>query len=272
MPSPTVASETARWNCAEAERAAVGEELELASSPRHRWFSVYVGETYMAVVHRVVETAGRAPVILKVDLWNELVGGWRDVCGALALPAGGRLVGMDRSLPVCLGARWRTPGLLALRGDIRALPLRGGAVDAVLDLSVLDHVDPGDVAGIIASYRRALRPNGTLALVFWQRNAAVRFRVWLKRMLGRAEKEDQRYFPRAAVRAIVDRHFSITHEFAGGILLVLPLRLTGASLAAFPEPVAGRLVGRLARFEAAGRLRRVLKHFAGLYGIVATAR
>lgn len=159
-----------------------------------------------------------------------------------------------------------------MQADIRALPFRAGAVDAVIDLSVLDHVEVAEVGDVIAGYRRVPRRDGVLLLVFWQHSAAVRLRLRLKRVLAGAEKQGQRYSPRAVVRISVCRAFAVLHEFAAGTLLVLPQLAVGAVLGRLPEVVGRRLVERLAAFEVAGALRPLLPHLSGLYGLVARAR
>lgn len=248
------------------------EERSLASSPRHCWFAAYLGRSYRRVVERALVHAGSTATILKADLWNERLGGERDVLGHLARPPGGRLVGVDLSHSVCAHARSRTAGLLAVQADIRALPFHDGSVDAVLDLSVLDHVDAPAIAVVIDEYRRVLRRGGTLVLVFWQRSAAVRLRLWLKRRLGLSEKRGQRYFSRAEVRASVGLGFAVSHELAAGLLLVLPMRAASAILGALPRAAVEWLVSRLAELEVSGGLRAALQHVAGLYGIIARAR
>jgi SAM-dependent methyltransferase len=248
------------------------EELALASSRRHGWYAAYIGRAYLAAVERALADADEAPIVLKADLWNERLGGARDVLGRVDLRLAARLVGVDLSLPVCAEAKSRTPSLLAVQADIRALPLRAGTIDAVVDLSVLDHVAVGAVREVIAGYRRVLRRDGVLLLVYWQLSAAVRIRLWLKRAFGRSEKQGQHYFPRDRVLESVRRNFDITHEFAAGTLLVFPLPAISVVLGCLPEAVAHRLVSRLGRLEIEGTLHRLLQHVSGLYGIVARAR
>jgi SAM-dependent methyltransferase len=243
-----------------------------ATSLRQRWFAAYVGRTYLTVVERALAGIGEAATILKVDLWNEHLGGERDVLGRLDGHSGARRVGIDLSLSVCAEAKLRTPDLLVVQADIRALPFRAGSVDAVLDVSVLDHVDATAIAEVVGGYRRVLRDGGTLALIFWQRSAAVRLRLWLKHLLGRREASDQHYFERAAVRSYVTRGFTISRELALGLLLVLPMGLVGALLAGVPEGSVQRRLSRLGAWEAGGTMRGLLQHASGLYGIVARAR
>jgi hypothetical protein len=125
---------------------------------------------------------------------------------------------------------------------------------------------------VIAGYRRVLRRDGVLLLVFWQHSAAVRIRLRLKRVLARVEKQGQRYFPRDVVRISVRRGFTVSHEFAAGTLLVLPQLAVGAALGRLPEAVGRRLVARLGECESTGTLRRLLQHLSGLYGFIARAR
>ena len=248
------------------------EECALALSRRHRWYAAYLGCLYASAVRRALADAGESPLVLKTDLWNERLGGERDVLGRLPADSGMRCVGIDLSFAVCAHAKARTPGVRVVQADIRALPFRNASFDALLDLSVLDHVDASDLGDVLAGYRRLLREGGTLLVVFWQRSAAVRLRLWLKRALGRTEKEDQRYFELAAVRSALGAMFDVAHRFAAGTLLLPPLRATGALLGLVPAAAARRLVIRIGEGEAAGNLRHVLRHIAGLCGIIARAR
>ncbi|HUK11975.1 MAG TPA: class I SAM-dependent methyltransferase [Thermoanaerobaculaceae bacterium] len=251
----------------------IEEEIRQAGRPAGRWHAEYLGRAHHALVEAVlrsVKTPG--PRVLKTDLWNECLGGTRDVLGNLDPQGGHRLFALDRSLAVCLRSRARVPGVRVVQADIAALPFRPRSFDAVLDLSTLDHVTEADSSRAIGEYRRVLRDRGVLLLLFWQRNLAVRLRVALKRLLKRREKPDQRYFTRAAVRADVADGFAIRHEFATGLLLLPPHRHTGTLLSLLPVGRMQRLVQRLVGLELSGRGRRWLVHFAGLYGIVAIRR
>ena len=109
------------------------EECALAVSRRHRWYAVYLGRLYAGAVRRALAGAGETPLVLKTDLWNERLGGERDVLGRLPGDSGARCVGIDLSFAVCAHAKARTPGVRVVQADIRALPFRSAAFNALLD-------------------------------------------------------------------------------------------------------------------------------------------
>jgi len=75
------------------------------------------------------------------------------------LSAGHRAVGVDRS-----------PGLLALcpvasecvLGDLRALPVAEGSLEAIWSSAALLHIDSSDIAATFAEWDRVLVPGGTV--------------------------------------------------------------------------------------------------------------
>jgi SAM-dependent methyltransferase len=79
--------------------------------------------------------------------------------GALAAAAALRLrvVGLDAAAPMVEAARAHSP---VVRGDVTALPVADGSVDAVVLVNVLDHLDQPATA--LREARRVLRPDGLL--------------------------------------------------------------------------------------------------------------
>ncbi len=251
-------------------RGSVDEEILLAGSARGRWHSEYLGRSYRSAVEMALALVRRpSPVVLKTDLWNECLGGDRDVLAHLQEKGGYRLFGVDVAHAVCTGGRARVAGAHVVQADIAALPFRTSSIDVVLDLSTLDHLAEWRVAQAIGEYRRVLRDRGVLLIVFWTRNLLMRARLLVKRLLGRREKEDQRYFAREVVSSSLRDGLIIVREFVAGLLLIPPQRLTGVLLGAVPSGALGRLLGWLIRIEHAGAARPLLRHAAGLYGIAA---
>jgi SAM-dependent methyltransferase len=251
-------------------RARLTEEASAAESTRGRWYAEYIGHSYRSATELALSRAGDGSVtILKTDLWNECLGGTRDIGGWVQQPAGGRFVGVDIALEVCTLAHARVPQIRVVQADIRALPFRQGAFDALLDLSTLDHLPDTGIVQAINEYRRVLRAQGALVVVFWQLNALMKQRLLLKRLIGRQESGDQHYFARAAVRASCRRGFVIFREFVAGALLMPPHRLTGFLLSRLPAAFLVRLLRCQVRLECSPVLRPLLQHFAGLYGIAA---
>jgi SAM-dependent methyltransferase len=80
--------------------------------------------------------------------------------GALAVAAAAcplRVIGLDGAVPMVTAARAHGP---VVRGDITALPVASGSVDAVVVVNVLYHLDEPEVA--LREARRVLGPDGLL--------------------------------------------------------------------------------------------------------------
>jgi 2-polyprenyl-6-hydroxyphenyl methylase / 3-demethylubiquinone-9 3-methyltransferase len=84
---------------------------------------------------------------------------------------GYRHVGVD--LTASALRRASRHGVLAVRGDVRALPLASGCADVVVAGEVLEHVD--DLSGTVAEACRVLRPGGVLVLDTLADTALSRF-------------------------------------------------------------------------------------------------
>jgi SAM-dependent methyltransferase len=253
--------------------ALVTEEISSDGSINGRWHAEYLGHSYRSAVETAMALLdGGAHAVLKTDLWNECLGGARDIAGNFQGKHGSRFVALDLEYPVCVRAHARVPAVHVVQADIRALPFRGGSFDAVLDLSTLDHLPDEGVASAIDGYRRVLRERGVLLLIFWQRNLLMKQRLLLKRWLGKREKHDQHYFSRAAVRARFGGDLVVVKEFVTGSLLIPPQPLTGFLLGAFPVGWLTRFVGWVVALERSAVLHPLLKHLAGLYGFAALRR
>ena len=251
----------------------LNEEIELAGSGRGRWHAAYVGLAYRSAVEAAMRRVGRdATRVLKTDLWNECMTGERDIVNHLMKAAQCRPVAVDVAFSLCVRGRSMTPGAHVVQADVRALPFRAGAFDAVLDLSTLDHLPEAGAAAAVGEYGRVLRGGGVLLLVFWQRNLLVRLRLLLKRWLGRREKPGQQYFRRADIRSGFGQGLEIVREFVAGSLLTLPHRMTSAVLGRVPSRVLNPVLGWLVRVGHAPAARGVLAQIAGLYGIIAVRR
>jgi SAM-dependent methyltransferase len=255
---------------AEDMEAKVSEEASAHASIRGRWHAEYLGYAYRSAVEMALARSdGTARTVLKTDLWNEVLGGARDIAGHFHEKDGLRFVGVDLDLGVCARARSRVRAVGVVGADIRALPFRTGSFDAVLDLSTLDHLSESGAALAVDEYRRVLRGGGVLLLIFWQRNALMTLRLLLKRLLGRREKPDQHYLASATLRSKFGAGLSIVEEFAAGSLLVPPQPLTNLLLRSVPAKVLAAFLRWLVALERSAGTRPLLVHLAGLRGIVA---
>ncbi|HVN76285.1 MAG TPA: methyltransferase domain-containing protein [Thermoanaerobaculaceae bacterium] len=251
----------------------LSDEIAMAGSPRGRWHSEYLGYSYRAAVEAAMErNSGGSPRVLKTDLWNECLGGNRDIVNHLLDEVGCRVVALELAYPICALGRRRVTGAHVVQADIRALPFRPASFDAVLDLSTLDHLSDAAVADAVGEYGRVLRGSGVVLLVFWQRCVLIRLRLVLKRLLGRHEKPGQHYFRRGDVQAALGEGLEVVDTFVAGALLTPPHRITALLLGSVRGRALTRFLRWLVRVEHSRALHPVLAHLAGLYGIVARRR
>lgn len=147
-------------------------------SPALRLWRVYMRAVYGRLIHNWFSTLTEA--CLKTDLFEEAIseeGPLQDL--------GPQALGLDASFEVVQGARlnfgkrgaW--PSLLV--GDLRHIPLKSGALPAILSGSSLDHfADAAEIAVSLAELRRILAPGGTLIITFDNPHNPV---VWLRNHL-----------------------------------------------------------------------------------------
>jgi SAM-dependent methyltransferase len=82
----------------------------------------------------------------------------------------------------------RSKGARAVVGDVRRLPVKDGAVDAVLSSDVIEHLAPGDVPIAVKEMGRVLIPGG--AAVVHTSVYGFYLRRWLRRGRGRLDGDD----------------------------------------------------------------------------------
>jgi len=132
------------------------------------WFERWFGEEYLALYpHRDEQEAERVVALLeRLDVVAPGAAVLDLACGAgryLAALArrGARVYGLDLSLPLLHAARRRGERRL-IRADIRVLPLRAAAWDAVLNLftSFGYFEDDAEHAAVILEVARVLKPGG----------------------------------------------------------------------------------------------------------------
>lgn len=99
---------------------------------------------------------------LKTDLFDEAFG--RGLMPPLVARAR-TVYGIDVSAAVVVAAESREPKINGVRADVRRLPFRDGAFDAIVSISTLDHFrDRSDIDIAITELHRALKPGGRLIL------------------------------------------------------------------------------------------------------------
>jgi SAM-dependent methyltransferase len=101
---------------------------------------------------------GEAGVLLKTDLYEEAVG-----VGEIPELSRyfGTLYGVDVSEEVVDAARRKTPKLMGIVADVRALPFPDDSVDVVVSFSTLDHFEAEEsISSSLREIARVLRPGG----------------------------------------------------------------------------------------------------------------
>ena len=79
---------------------------------------------------------------------------------ALLAESARRVVGLELDPAVAAHVRGRYPAVATVRADLQAFPVGDGAVDAVVNLQVIEHL--WDQPGFLAECARVLRPGGRL--------------------------------------------------------------------------------------------------------------
>jgi len=137
----------------------IGAQLEPASAcPVWRSYCDGLNRRWLAG-HLQGKRAGAA---LKTDAFDEAVGE-----GSYAALAGAaeHVYVMDVSSSTCRLAMTRTPGMVAVAGDVRTLPFQDGSLDLVVSLSTLDHFASAvEIEQALNGLHRVLRPGGRLLM------------------------------------------------------------------------------------------------------------
>jgi SAM-dependent methyltransferase len=130
------------------------------SNPDALWREHSDAVNLQALARWLPESCGRR--LLKTDVFDEAFG--RGLHPFLASRSTS-VVGMDLSAEVARAARARNPQLRLLRADVRHLPFAGGAFDAIVSNSTLDHFRTmGELEASLRELHRVLLPGGRLIL------------------------------------------------------------------------------------------------------------
>lgn len=125
-----------------------------------------------AVALALEKCSGRQ--VLKVDLWTEVVEHQRDMLRFLGM-FDLDVYAVELSHVLCIKTRLNHDAA-TVQGDIRHLPFADKSLDAILDLSTIDHLPENEGPNIIMEYYRCLRKNGVLLLIATYRSWLVRLR------------------------------------------------------------------------------------------------
>ncbi|WP_326698818.1 class I SAM-dependent methyltransferase [Streptomyces sp. NBC_01754] len=142
----------------------------------------------------------------------------------------GQLVGVDRSTAAVSGTRGG--GVVVVRGDACALPLRDGSADCLLERHMLYHV--ADLRQALAESRRVVRPGGAFVAVVNMMDTTPRLARLLRDCVS-SEGTPVRPFPRVdseSLRPLLKDTFAEVEEteYRGELVFHEPEQL--AALAA----------------------------------------
>lgn len=226
------------------------------------WFSYYIGNSYRRATQIGLKyvTSNRVN-LLKTDLWNEGIEYQRDILGQYQDCENFNLYGMDISLVVCYYAKSRIKNLHAIQGDIRNLPFEDEFFDIILDLSTLDHIPEDKVPKVLQQYKRVLKKDSILVLIFWYSSFSVKF-VYIRR---KRESDTQYYFSLESIKNEVKKRFDILEEYYTGILICIPY--LKAILNRLPISICNRILNFVLNLEYS-KISCILKSFAGLYVLI----
>ena len=240
------------------------EAKRVLKAKPQKWLIYYLGNSYHRASEIGLEYHSRQTVdLLKVDLWNEAIEHERDIIGRYQNRENFHLHGIDISGTVCSLARIRLANVHIAQCDVRRLPFSDNCFSIILDLSTLDHIAEHEVSNVIQEYRRVLKKEGVLVLVFWNNAPWVRLRLKLLKII--IPGSIQYAFPITLVKGILERNFVTLEEYHIGTLLSLKIRILDPLLNKLPRSIY-RLVLQI---EYSRISRRLLRGFAGLHLIIA---
>lgn len=230
------------------------------------WFVYYIGNSYIRATEKGLKYVNLKSKtnILKTDLWNEGIEYQRDILGKYQSYENFNLYGIDISHIVCSCAKSRVKKIHVACGDIRNLPFKDNSFDMILDLSTLDHIPENQVMDVLQEYKRVLKKDGILVLIFWYNSLLVKVRRYIKR---ERESNTQYYFSLKSIKNNVKDLFDIVEEYCIGTLLCVPY--LGRILNRLPIFVRNPLINLTLNLEYSKISRFILKNFAGLYVIIA---
>lgn len=149
--------------------------------------------------------------ILKVDLWNEGVETSRDILSHFAHT---ETIAFDLSKAICRLAKNRLPRSGIAQATCQTLPFADEKFDLLLDLSTIDHIPFSKIKEVLTEYCRVLKPQGLLAVAFWQSNTMTKYFLNID--------PEQLYFDSGKVAdALENAGFEIVDSYDIGALLTL---------------------------------------------------
>lgn len=232
------------------------------------WFSRYIGISYRRAIELGLKCIklDKKIKLLKTDLWNEGIEYQRDILGHYQNYKNLDLYGIDISSVVCSYAKSRVKNIHILQADFRDLPFKSESFDIIIDLSTLDHIPESQVKNVIREYKRVLKKNGVLVLIFWYKSFLVR----IKMIRRRQENDMQYYFSLKLIKSIVESAFNIKKEYCTGLILCIPG--LGFIINKLPMRIRNWIIDNTIKLEYSKLSKFIFKNFAALYVVIGTKR
>jgi SAM-dependent methyltransferase len=215
--------------------------------------------------------------LLKTDLWNEGVECQRDILKQFERHDNMKLFGVDIAHVTCVLAKNNLNKVNVLQGDIRSLPFKDASFDMVLDLSTLDHVPLHQALEAIQEYKRVLKKDGILVLIFWTTTTLPGFRLRLSKMLHPNQPVNrpvntQYHFPVRVIRDCVISEIQILRENRLGSFLNISFNMDSRLTRLFLRKLPASVCHFIARIECSSFSKYQLRNIAGLYLIIGRRR
>jgi len=233
-----------------------------------QWYTYYVGKIYRKATEMGLKYTGgnvNKTNLLKTDLWNEGIETGRSILDQYQADSKCNLYGVDISYITCSSAKGKLKTIHVVQGDVRALPFSDSSFDIVLDLSTLDHIPEYQAPSAIQEYKRILKKQGILVLVYWYDSALLRLLFKLRGINYREHWGIQYYFPISLIKDEVKKDFDILEEFCVGSLLNIRKRIPALILRRLPKSIYNLILD----IEYSKISKWLLKGFAGLHAVIA---
>jgi SAM-dependent methyltransferase len=109
-------------------------------------------------------------LVLKTDLWNEVIATNRSLTEPLQAVKPKRIIYVEREKELCKTFSQNNKKSEIINGDISKIPLKKGSVNVVIDISTSDHLPIQKFKKSIKEYRRVLKEGGCLVLFHFNKD------------------------------------------------------------------------------------------------------
>jgi SAM-dependent methyltransferase len=115
-------------------------------------------------------TSIKGGLVLKTDLWNEVIATHRSLTEPLQAVKPKRIIYIEREKELCKIFSQNNKKSEIINGDISRIPLKEESVDVVIDISTSDHLPIHKFKRCIREYRRVLKKGGKLILFHFNKD------------------------------------------------------------------------------------------------------